>query len=165
MFFLRDLRIAARSLRRTKGLAITVIVTLALGIGANAAIFTLVRDVLLKPLVNRDDGVSRLELLGVDEIGDPSDLVTTDASALARVAFPEERGVGVRAVVVCSAIVIHLHASNGSHRSWSSPRTLPSGSVTVATKRPPPTSCAGSCTVAPVATTAASVDSRSDTCQ
>ena len=40
---------------RTQGLAFTVIVTLALGIGANAAIFTLVRGVLLKPLVNRDE--------------------------------------------------------------------------------------------------------------
>jgi putative ABC transport system permease protein len=40
---------------RTRGLAITVILTLALGIGANAAIFTLVRGVLLKPLVNRDE--------------------------------------------------------------------------------------------------------------
>ena len=55
MSFFRDLRIAANSLRRTKGLSIAVILTLALGIGANAAIFTLVRGVLLKPLVNRDE--------------------------------------------------------------------------------------------------------------
>jgi putative ABC transport system permease protein len=55
MSFLRDLRIAAHSLMRTQGLAIAVILTLALGIGANAAIFTLVRGVLLKPLVNRDE--------------------------------------------------------------------------------------------------------------
>jgi putative ABC transport system permease protein len=55
MSFLRDLRIAFHSLMRTPGLAITVILTLALGIGANAAIFTLVRGVLLKPLVNRDE--------------------------------------------------------------------------------------------------------------
>ena len=55
MSFLRDLRIAFHSLMRTQGLAITVILTLALGIGANAAIFTLVRGVLLKPLVNRDE--------------------------------------------------------------------------------------------------------------
>ncbi len=55
MSFLRDLRVAFHSLIRTPGLAITVILTLSLGIGANAAIFTLVRGVLLKPLVNRDE--------------------------------------------------------------------------------------------------------------
>jgi len=55
MSFIRDLRGAAHSLIRTPGLAVAVILTLALGIGANAAIFTLVRGVLLKPLVNRDE--------------------------------------------------------------------------------------------------------------
>jgi putative ABC transport system permease protein len=54
MSLLTDLRFALRSLARVKGLAITVIVTLALGIGANAAIFSVVRGVLLRPLVNRD---------------------------------------------------------------------------------------------------------------
>jgi predicted permease len=55
MSFFRDLRSAFHSLMRSKGLAAIVILTLALGIGANAAIFTLVRGVLLKPLVNRDE--------------------------------------------------------------------------------------------------------------
>ncbi len=55
MSFFRDLRVAFHSLKHSKGLAIIVILTLALGIGANAAIFTLVRGVLLKPLVNRDE--------------------------------------------------------------------------------------------------------------
>jgi putative ABC transport system permease protein len=55
MSFVRDLRVAAHSLIRTPGLSIAVVLTLALGIGANAAIFTLVRGVLLKPLVNRDE--------------------------------------------------------------------------------------------------------------
>src|SRR5437870_5708416 len=51
----RDLRFALRALLRAKGLAATVVVTLALGIGANAAIFSVVRGVLLRPLVNRDE--------------------------------------------------------------------------------------------------------------
>ena len=55
MAFFRDLRVAFHSLMHSKGLATIVILTLALGIGANAAIFTLVRGVLLKPLVNRDE--------------------------------------------------------------------------------------------------------------
>jgi putative ABC transport system permease protein len=55
MSFIRDLRVAFHSLTRAPGLAIAVVLTLALGIGANAAIFTLVRGVLLKPLVNRDE--------------------------------------------------------------------------------------------------------------
>jgi len=53
--FLHDLKLAIRSLSRTKGLTVTVVLTLALGIGANAAIFTLVRGVLLRPLVNQDE--------------------------------------------------------------------------------------------------------------
>ena len=55
MSFITDIRFAFRSLARVKGLAVTVVVTLALGIGANAAIFSVVRGVLLRPLVNRDE--------------------------------------------------------------------------------------------------------------
>ncbi len=55
MSFFRDLRIAARSLARARALWITVAATLALGIGANAAIFSVVRGVLLRPLANRDE--------------------------------------------------------------------------------------------------------------
>jgi putative ABC transport system permease protein len=55
MSFFRDLKIAVRSLSRARALWITVAVTLALGIGANAAIFSVVRGVLLRPLANRDE--------------------------------------------------------------------------------------------------------------
>jgi putative ABC transport system permease protein len=55
MGFRDELTFAFRSLVRMKGLTTTVVLTLALGIGANAAIFSLVRAVLLRPLVNRDE--------------------------------------------------------------------------------------------------------------
>src|SRR5271155_3716160 len=55
MPFFRELKVAFFSLARTRGLTITEILTLALGIGANAAMFSLVRGVLLRPLVNRDE--------------------------------------------------------------------------------------------------------------
>jgi predicted permease len=47
---LRDLRHGLRSLRKTPGFTLTVILTLAVGIGANTAIFTLLDAVLFKPL-------------------------------------------------------------------------------------------------------------------
>jgi putative ABC transport system permease protein len=50
----RDMTFAGRSLRRAPGFAIAVILTLALGIGANTAMFTLLRGTLLRPLPNRD---------------------------------------------------------------------------------------------------------------
>ena len=52
---MQDLKFAIRALLHAKGLALTVIVTLALGIGANAAIFSVVRGILLRPLNNQDE--------------------------------------------------------------------------------------------------------------
>jgi predicted permease len=53
--FARDLAFALRSLRRAPGFTIAVIVTLGLGIGANTAMFTVLRGTLLRSLSNRDD--------------------------------------------------------------------------------------------------------------
>jgi predicted permease len=46
----RDLRLSLRTLRRTPGFTVIVILVMGLGIGANVALFTVVRGVLLKPL-------------------------------------------------------------------------------------------------------------------
>src|SRR5438477_4557563 len=52
--FVRDVRYGMRTLRRTPGFAIIAVVVMALGIGANVALFTVVRSVLLKPLPFKD---------------------------------------------------------------------------------------------------------------
>jgi len=64
--FLRDIRLTFRQLRKSPGFALIVIVTLALGIGATTAVFSLVEGVLLRPFPFSDP--ERLVILG-DHIG------------------------------------------------------------------------------------------------
>ena len=63
----RNLRFALRQLRRAPGFTVTVVMILALGIGATTAIFSLVEGILLRPLPFKDPG--RLVLVG-DHLGD-----------------------------------------------------------------------------------------------
>ncbi len=71
---MRDLRLALRQLRKAPGFSLAIVLTLALGIGATTAIFSLVEGVLLRPLPFRDP--QRLVLLG-DRLGDGPQLGVT----------------------------------------------------------------------------------------
>ena len=121
MNFLADLKFALRSLSRNTGLSLTVVATLALGIGANAAIFSVVRGVLLRPLVNRDEsrliyirqsapglGVENM-VFSVPEIQDLRGHVKTVAS------FGEFSTIGFTMIGLGDARTVRAGVVNGSY--------------------------------------------------
>jgi predicted permease len=56
LMFLKNLKYAMRQLRKTPGFTLTAVLTLALGIGASTAVFTVIDSVVLKPLAYRASG-------------------------------------------------------------------------------------------------------------
>jgi predicted permease len=77
----RDLRYGLRTLRRTPGFTLIAIVVMALGIGANVALFTVVRSVLLKPLPYRDPNRLALVYEGEKEHPHPHPWLPVDAGS------------------------------------------------------------------------------------
>jgi len=72
-YLARDLRFTLRTLWRSPGFTVIAVVVMALGIGANVALFTVVRGVLLKPLPFHDpDRLVMLYEAGLHEDGTPS---------------------------------------------------------------------------------------------
>jgi predicted permease len=78
---LRDVRHGARTLRRTPGFAAIAIIVIALGIGANVAMFTIIRSVILKPLPFT--GPDRLAMLYESGVGDDAPFINVSGGTYA----------------------------------------------------------------------------------
>lgn len=99
----RELRYAARTLRKSPGFALTAFLTLALGIGASTAVFTVVDSVLLKPLAFHESGRlvacwERVRFLGNDPIGPnprDADVWRQRATALSGLTFFQNAAMGL----------------------------------------------------------------------
>ena len=89
----RDLRFAARALRRAPGFTLAAVLSLALGVGANTAAFSVVRAVLLRPLPF--PAAERLVQVAVADHGQPTSGVLSTADAVALAGSPAFDAFGV----------------------------------------------------------------------
>src|SRR5262249_3406186 len=96
----QDLRYALRTMRRNAGFTTVAVVTLALGIGANTVVFSLVHAVLLRPLPYRDPGRlvavwNRWNGTPAASLSDPEYLDYSERSRTMRLAASAARDVNV----------------------------------------------------------------------
>jgi predicted permease len=103
----RDLRFGLRQLRRSPGFAITAILTLALGLGANTAVFSLINGLLLRPLP-----VPRADELAVVHISDDDNQIGGFCAPLFRAL--EKRHEAFQAVAAYSNSKFEVRGSSGN---------------------------------------------------
>jgi putative ABC transport system permease protein len=104
-----DFRYALRSLARSPGYSVAVVLTLALGIGANTAIFSAVRGVLLRPLPHQDG--DRLMYLRQSALAKGSDNI---AFSVPEINDFRQRSKTLADIAEYSPMPLHLVEDNGA---------------------------------------------------
>jgi len=108
----RDLRFSVRALRRTPGFTLIAILVMALGIGANVALFTVVRGVLLKPLPFHDpDRLVMLYEAGLHENED--DMAGSNVVSGGMYAEWKNQNRSYRSLALADSIRVGLSGSGG----------------------------------------------------